>query len=362
VTFSIGFLQDVRLQASSSCRAWTADSGCLTALEWDRVVETLPWIRGVFEVARLRVSEALSVQGVDPLGIIRALLLHESAAGLSRRALRAAGFVHLESASGLHLYALLAGYERGLEHVSRRFEWSLRAIRTMRILGPVSIWFSAFALTGFRAGLWRPLILVTLKWIGRRWGIRWARATPISVALLFDLTIGFFSSFGTRADFQDWAPGELHYALAWWGGILGYEWSVARGWGGLRSHAALSVGSWLVVLPLDFASGGFALATPVLSLITVEVLTRGAYFVVMLGALGTALGVALAPTALAWVSLIFNLGVSFLFQGVVHLGLAREISGDWGMALGWTSAALMVGVYSIISNKNKYLIIASLKI
>ena len=273
----MGLFTEVRLQASAACRAWTADHGCFSAVEWEAGLQKLTPLRFILESARLRISETLSVEGIDPLGIVRKLLIHESSASLSRAELREVGFVHLEAASGIHLYALWRAYEFALARIGARSAWSVRMMEVARTGVPLVMSFVVFGLCGFRPGLIRPLVLFVARWAGSRLGLRWSKAAPIFLALFIDALFGFLFSFGTEHTFAEWAPGELHYAAAWWGGILGYEWARARGYGGFRSHVALSVASWIAVLPLDLADGRFAPATPILSLLTVEFLVRGGY-------------------------------------------------------------------------------------
>jgi hypothetical protein len=344
------FFTEVRLQASVQCRAWTAEQGCFSALEWERKLGTLSPIRLFFEHARLRISEKLGVGGIDPLGIVRRLLIHESSASLSRAGLREVGFVHLDAASGIHLYALWRAYEFALARIAPRLEWNPRWTGLLRTVVPLGLWALVFGLAGFRPGLCRPLVLVLARWTSARFGFRWARAAPILIALGFDAFLGLLYSFGTAHAFAEWAPGELHYAAAWWGGILGYDFARARGFGGFRSHFALSVASWLAVLPLDLASGHFAPVTPLLSLLTIEVLVRGGYLLLVLGALGVGFGNLVgAACGLQWMAFLVNDGVGALARFLIEKGCLRTLPEGLGepfalMAGVWISG-LAIGVY-----------------
>lgn len=329
------FFTEIRLQASVACRAWTADRGCHSAAEWEAELATLPLARAVFERARLRVSETLAVDGVDPLGIGRVLLIHESAAPLSRAALREVGFVHLEAASGIHLYAVGRAIDFALARVAERAGWTLRWTAFLRVAVPPAVAALVFGLTGFRPGLLRPLALVGMRGVAARFGFRWTRAAPIFVALALDAVFGFLLSFGTERAFAEWAPGELHYATAWWGGILGYEWARSRGYGAFRAHFALSVGSWFAVLPLDLADGRFAPATPFLSLLTVEVLARGGYLALLGGAclVGFTEASPGVREGFEWLVVFLNRGVGALFAFLVQAGVIREIPEGLGLPL-----------------------------
>jgi hypothetical protein len=318
-------LSEVRLYSSPACRAWSSVHGCFSATEWESQIESMGWVRHTFEAIRFKLSAALSVEGIDPLGIVRRLLIHESVSPLSRSWLREVGFVHLEAASGIHLYALWRALEFFLERVSGYIPLSQKSMRIARTVLPLAIWFAVFGMAGFRPGLVRPLGLVLMRWGGRRFGFRWSRAAPILIALTFDAGIGFFSSFGSGREFSEWAPGELHYAAAWWGGILGYEWARARGLGAFSAHAALSFASWITVLPLDLAHGQFAPFTPILSLLTVEFLVRGGYLLLLAGVF--------SPLGLQWVSLFLNRGIALSAEWISRLGAVRSLADGYALAL-----------------------------
>lgn len=343
------FFTEVRLQTSAACRAWTAEHGCFSGIEWESAQNALPVFRHAFESARLRISETLAVEGIDPLGIVRQLLIHESASPFSRSGLREAGFVHLESSSGIHLYALWRAYEFALARISARAAWGLRWTAFLRAFVPLGIWMAVFALAGFRPGLVRPLILVAVRWAAKRFGFRWSAAAPIFIALLFDATIGFLASFGTENRFADWAPGELHYALAWWGGVLGYEWARSRGFGSFGVHFALSFASWIAVLPIDLMQGSFAPATPFLSWVTVEFLVRGGYLAFFLCALLTGFAASdIAGQIFQWGSFFENRAVGWIFGWLARAGALRLIPDEQGPLLAWSFAfgviAFSVGI------------------
>jgi len=342
---------ETRLAASVACRASTFDHGCFSAREWEAALGTLPVPRIALERARLRISAALSTEGIDPVGVGRALLIHESAAPLSRAELRDVGFVHLESASGIHLYALWGAYEMALARIGS--QWNLRTIAVLRTIPPLVAWALVFGLAGFRPGLFRPLILGLARWASARFGIRWARAAPIALALAFDAAVGFLLSFGSERAFADWAPGELHYAAAWWGGILGYDYARARGWGRFRAHAVLSLASWIAVLPLDLASGKFALATPILSLLTVEFLVRGGYLALFGLACAVGLGAsAWAVPGLRWAVAILDRGVAGVADFLVRNGSLRFVPEGSGELLGLLTGVLVSGLAVAWARKN----------
>lgn len=320
--YSLSQFEEVRLAPAAACRAWSAAHGCYTAFEWNSALLEFPAYRQIFEIARLQISEALSVDGIDPLGIVRKLLIHESTASLSRSWLREVGFVHLEAASGIHLYCIWRSLNTFLRSLSDRMGPSLRWLRVVRGIFPLVIWFSLWALAGFRPGLIRPLILVSFRWATDRFGVRWLRGVPLLGALAVDAGFGFLRSYGSDFLFSEWAPGELHYALSWWGGIYGYEWARARGLGTFSSHAALSFFSWVGVLPVDLWEGKFAVWTPLLSLITVEAFVRGGYACLVFAAIAVAVS---GASGLQWLSFGWNAGI----------GALAALVSEWGGVRGW---------------------------
>ncbi len=314
---------EIRLAPAAACRAWTADHGCFTAIEWENELGHLPALRFLFERMRLRISERLAIEGIDPLGIVRQLLVHESSASLSRAEIHDVGFVHLEAASGIHLYALWRAYEFGLARIASRFGLGLRVTAFLRTVPPLLIWFLVFALAGFRPGLTRPLVLVGVRWVAVRFGFRFARFAPIVLALVFDALLG-----------SGWGPGTLHYAAAWWGGIFGYEWARSRDYGSFRAHVALSIAAWLAVLPLDLADGRFAPATPFLSLLTIEFLVRGGYLAFFGAALAVGFGSSVwVSQALEWGAWALNREVGVLTGILVQGGFLRRVPDEYGGSL-----------------------------
>jgi hypothetical protein len=353
---------EVRLSPSPICRAWTERQGCMSAVEWNAELARLPVFRAWVELARLRISEVLAVQGVDPMGIVRKILIHESTARLSRGWLREVGFVHLEVASGIHLYCLWNGFEAMFKRISvSRFE-SLRMIQLLRGGVPLVLWFGFWALSGFRPGLIRPLVLALFRWGAVRQGMKWWRGASLSAALAVDALLGFFLSYGSTREFSEWAPGELHYALSWWGGILGYEWARANRYGSLRSHLALSVFSWLTVLPVDLWSGRVALLTPLLSFLSVEAFVRGGFLFFTLSAFGIVCGgmgwwasawVPVAKTALQWGSWAWNRGMGWVAENLSQWGGVRELTPEEGRLLAGVWCLALLTIYGFFSAKRQ---------
>jgi hypothetical protein len=317
------FFTEVRLHPSSACRAWTEASGCFDAVAWDVARAELPFVRERLESMRIAISEALAVSGIDPLGIMRKLLIHEASASTSRSWIRESGFVHLEAASGIHLYCAWRACSAVLRNTddSTPFFRSLREV-SRRIFPPL-LWFLVWGLTGFRPGLIRPLLLVGTRYLLERKGLRWAPWAPIVLAIGFDALLGFLLAYGQDRSFLDWAPGELHYALSWWGGVAAAEWMWKRHAGSASVHLALCLGSWLAILPLELREGRFSPFTPLVSFCTVEALARGGYVLFLISGLGTSLAGEWAREALQWESFLWNQGVGWTARLITTWGGLR---------------------------------------
>jgi hypothetical protein len=319
-------LSESRLHPSADCRAWTAAEGCRSSIAWDRAIGELPFPRAAVEEARLAVSNALSTPGIDPLGVFRSLLVHESAAPMPRQWLREAGFVHLDAASGIHLYCAWRACASLLRRGEGRGPFHRRLTDLARAFLPPALWAGIWSLSGFRPGLVRPLLLLGVRAIAERRGWRLPRFAGIAVALAVDAFLGFALAYGRPGEIGDWAPGELHYALSWWGGVLAAESARGRGWGRWKTHLALSLGSWAAVLPVDLFEGRVSLATPVLSFLTVELLAAGGYALVLATAVGTACGMPGAQAALRWESAVLNQAVGFTADFLSRVAGLRKIN------------------------------------
>ena len=289
----------------------------------------LSFVRRV-ELLREFVSMRLSYS--DEGGLLRKLLLNEepqsSAEAEAWGLLRLLGFVHVFSAAGIHLY-VLAKWVRAL------FFWSGRFLR----LGPAGMLrlqlisdFASFGvglfswtMCGMRPGMLRPWALVGLRQLAQFSGWRWRAWTPLLLALGLDMIWGFgVSCFSGAA----WAPGRLHYALAVGGGLAAQEvfkQSKESPW--WVEHLALAVGSWGFIALADLFSGGvMSVGTPIVSLISLPIIT-GLVF------------------PLAWVGVLFG-GVEISSRLAVFTlhALSRFPDPLWVSAPGTLSVAICLAV------------------
>ena len=191
----------------------------------------------------------------DTYGILNRLLLNEPLHPSPEGLFRLLGFVHVYSASGLHLIAL--------ESFLQRFFG--KSLITRKIL-TVCFWIflmMIWKLQGFRLGFARVLILFFLRALARAQGYQWRIYFPLFLAFCLDFALGIDS-------------GWQHYYLAILGGMVGLEFAGARNT--FIQHVYLSLGSWLMTAPLDlWQHHEVAWMTPIWSLITIPVIALFLY-------------------------------------------------------------------------------------
>ena len=232
------------------------------------------WLKRV-EIKRESISQALSSE--DRFGVARHLLLAESAQSAAASMLRALGFVHILSASGIHLYAIgllwaifIKWFCEGLGFRAREAIWLRRSL-------VAGCWFYAWLLTGLKPGMLRPVLVVGAQSSARFFGFRWRRFTPLFLAIFFDLMVGIFRNGLSSAIFL--SEDRYLYALAVGGGILLAESFRYQAW-------AAAVGSWILPTTLEiFKRGYFTLLTPLVSLMSVPLVAFVFYPFLLLGTL-----------------------------------------------------------------------------
>ncbi|MGE0614059.1 MAG: ComEC/Rec2 family competence protein [Bacteriovoracia bacterium] len=215
------------------------------------------------EVIRERLSQRIHPD--DSLGIVAKLILDEGAsAGLEW--FRQLGFVHLLTASGIHLYALADLVYRNVRFITSgilRPEAALRVARVFSFL----FWLGAWLLSGARWGLLRPALVVLIRASLKPWGLRFRVLSPLLLALAVSWGLEFAGRW--TLGYALW--GSLHYALAVGGGLLARE-ALGRRRSVFLQHAAMAVGSWLPTAFIGILEcGSVALLTPVLSLVTISI-------------------------------------------------------------------------------------------
>lgn len=282
------------------------------------------------ETLRKSVLDILAVDGVDRLGVARKLLLNAPVAGQPLEWLRLAGFVHLTTASGIHLYVVA---DRVDELMIAAGRWAgaspVVARRTANVV-LAAAWFLLWALSDCRPGLLRPLFLVAYRKYAAATGIRPRKWAALAISLGLDATVSLLRALSPAQDFSDVSMGSLHYAAAVGGGILGYEWAREKGWRGWRLHLALAVFSWGLTAPLDLVHGVVSPWTAPLSLISIPLVTGFFYPALLLGvALAAFEWIAGAETVLSWTALALNAGVAWSARWISETGGVRRIEPEW---------------------------------
>ena len=212
------------------------------------------------KIESIRERTSATLAELDAFGILRSLLVNEKTSQAPVSLLRKIGFVHLATATGIHLYALARGWDTLLRFVF----YSLRlpthvGIGCSRILSFV-LCLCVWMLSGARVGMLRPWIVLTLREISTFLGFRWRRASPLFLALALDLGVACFWAWTGREGFGP--SGRVIYALAVGGGLM---W--CRNFKSV--HTGLAIGSWLLVAIWEaWHTGSVALFTPILSLIS----------------------------------------------------------------------------------------------
>ena len=219
----------------------------------------------------------------DHYGVLAKLLFYASSARTTEGILRTLGFVHLYTASGIHLYALLDALDRVSEKLASIFGvralWMKRAALILGLIVLAKLW----ALQAYRIGFARPVLIFLLRFWARARGTKWRVFYPLAITIALDALYGWITGHPL--------PGRWHYDLAVGGGLLGLEWArQMRGqrWSLLREHVAMAAGSWIFTAWIDlWANHQVAWMTPIWSLITIPLISWVLYPVTVLFLLTT---------------------------------------------------------------------------
>ncbi len=218
-------------------------------------------LRQWVELKRERASELLAP--ADHLGIVRSLVLSEGTSHGVLPVFRRLGFVHLVSASGIHLYAIVSWVQALMQRMSRLMGVSvflgLWISRMLSLILCLILW----VLGGARLGMLRPGVVIALRSLAQNLGIGWARGAPLVCALGADLVMSWMRGELSRSGTTS---GRWVYALAVGGGLFWHDSIRFKRWGG---HLGLALGSWVLVALVEiWETSCVSLATPLLSLIT----------------------------------------------------------------------------------------------
>ena len=240
-------------------------------------------IRSISSIEQSREVVSLALKPYDPLGVLRKLFLNESTPDSAAILLRRFGLVHLISTTGIHLYAISGAWQGWIQF----FLWlyggggTSQGVRWGRRFAQVTSWVLSFALWCFNGAKWgmlRPWCILLLREIAQGLGFQWKKGSPLVLALILEAL--------ALHVFEEEARGRWVYALAVGGGLYGMEIFRESSWlrffGGMKrsiaDHLGLAWGSWIFVVFWEiFEEGSVALATPLLSLLTLPWICSLAY-------------------------------------------------------------------------------------
>jgi beta-lactamase superfamily II metal-dependent hydrolase len=200
--------------------------------------------------------------------VIEALIFHRMPADPTDDWFRLVGVVHLYSASGIHLLALLSWIETGTLAWGRRSGLRVETLQTLVWILFLGISMMVWKAEGFHFSLFRPLMTILLRrWLrlnGRLVGV----FAPLFGVLILEALLTFR---------QGWSPGATHYYLAVGGACVALLRKTPDE-SKMRLHLQMAIYSWLPLAILDALHDRIAAPlTPLLSLITVPVVASFLY-------------------------------------------------------------------------------------
>lgn len=286
------------------------------------------------KIERIRERTSTLLGESDPLGILRSLILNEGSGTQPLPFFRKLGFVHLVTPSGIHLYAWRSTWTWMIRVLCRygRFPVlpGLWFNRITSFLGCSALWI----LNGARMGMLRPWILLLLREASQLLGFRWKKGSPLFFALWVDFLVGLY-----RVNVESpGTSGRWIYALAVGGGL--YFHSCFR-----SIHLGLALGSWVgVALWEAWNTGMIALATPLISLITLPCLCVFGYPGIILSILLNELGWTSEARSILK---LFSSGLTLLISSLSRLAMMEGnlwIIPQRSLGLGALISTLWVGL------------------
>ncbi len=227
----------------------------------------------IFQTLQLDLLTALD--GVDPYAIVQRLLLNERPKDSPEDIFRILGFVHLYTASGIHIYAFLDALDGFGKRLSPKTATKILLFQKVIRCAGIFLIFFAWGLQQFRLGFLRPILVFLMKRLFESLGFRFRTLSPLFILLGIELLFGALAGPETE---RRLSFGRAHYFLAVGGGLLGYGWAKTKGLSGILAHAAMSLSSWLCTAVLDlFSLGQIAYLTPLISLLTIPILAQATY-------------------------------------------------------------------------------------
>ena len=227
---------------------------------------------GRLSVKFLNYRLSLSKKLKNRLGgkILKKLILNESDSSGEVQAFRNIGFVHVVTFAGIHLYGAISVINQIWTRWGFRFLLPSRVVFFISNILLGSFFAFLWALSGFRAGFFRPLLLYGVRRFSAHRGFRLSRGR--SLFAVAGVELAFIGIKGILFhDFSDYSPGRIHYVLAVWGGYLALS---SKTKNVFQEHFQLSLGSWALTALYDLITTGFlALLTPLMSLLSIPFCT-----------------------------------------------------------------------------------------
>jgi competence protein ComEC len=265
------------------------------------------------ENLRERTSELLAPQ--DSFGIFRSLILSEKIDFDKIEMLRTLGFVHLYTASGIHLYAIMTVLDYLIRNICLYFKISIQIGIILSYIVSFLLCFYIWILAGARIGMLRPWVILCLQKSALFMGFRWKKGAPLWIALFVDFSWAILLSVKNHQSFSHlfFDSGRWMYALAIGGGLYFKDIFPSL-------HVGLAIGSWVFTALWEiWHTGRIALATPLLSLITLPLIIHGIYPGVLISILLNELGYhSLAFTLSQTIETIF----SGLIKNILYFAMA----------------------------------------
>ncbi len=284
-------------------------------------------IKNKTERVREKISEFYRAK--DTFGILRKLFLNEESSGHATSFFWFLGFVHVFTVTGIHLLYFAVMLNAFLGWLFRFSGVSVSVgLFLSRTLTFVS-WFLIWTLSGMRAGMLRPWIVLLVRALAKGFGFEWRTYSPLLISLCLDAIL-FLRS-------HDGVSSRIHYALAVGGSLMVGFTDRNLKW----CHVKLALGSWVLVALVDiFESGLVCLATPLLSLLTFHLFVFFIFPLQIFACLLYSLHfLSLAKLIFSFSAIVVTKSLIFLMSWILSLPFLWVIP-FWAFGFGILSAAL----------------------
>ena len=267
--------------------------------------------------------------------VFQKLLFNETVVNSPEGVLRILGFVHLYTASGIHIYALMSFLERIANH-SKLPKWLLRSVGYAWV---IYLW----KLQAFRLGFARPLFTFFIRSYAKEKGLKWRVLYPLAITFLIDLLFRI-------------EAGRLHYYLAVGGGLitLDYLKQHLKNESLWLEHLGLALGAWIFIAMHDFYFWHqVAWMTPFYSLCTLPVISLFLYPL-------SALAILFTPNHLEWCFVFWENFIQLILYPASQGFTFSWVSFPSIILGGIFAFALVIGLYFFREKRPRSLIFMTL--